>query len=223
VHKNYESMKVEVSAEAGGFLWGGSASGGMATELQQISSEAQAYDMELALEIAAVDINRSWFEPGLMRTPQARMPDYRKGQFSVGSMEQGDGDFDLVPTRIVLARDIAVTNTFSKAELEFMEKHKESFAKAKVTYGGFSLSGGFNKSETTSDTRAGEGGGRCSITMPGPQILGFVCSLNPEYPTEHYVALRFEAMTPLPAEIPDLATLRRGTTSRAAPAGSASQ
>jgi hypothetical protein len=117
-----------------------------------------------------------------------------------------------------------------------MEKHKESFAKAKVTYGGFSLSGGFNKSQTTSDERAGEGGGRCSITMPGPQIMGFVCSLNPEYPTEDYVeagaprilrhALRFETTTFLP-EAPDLAALlkdREASAARRAPrAGSAIQ
>jgi hypothetical protein len=237
VHKSYESMKCEVSVEARGFLWGGSASGGMATELQNISSQAKSYGMELALEVAAVDIDRSWFQPGLMRTPEARMPDYRKGQFSVGSMDHGDGYFDLVPTRIVLARGITLTNTFSKAEHEFMEKHKETFARAKVTYCGFSLSGGFSKSETTSDDSAGEGGGRCSITMPGPQIIGFVCSLNPEYPTEDYVeggapwilrrALRFEAITPLP-EKPDLvALLKDGEASaarRAAPrVGSAIQ
>ena len=92
-----------------------------------ISTENEQ-DISISFKIKTVEIHRPWMETALFDYRAITLASAAAGQWSAGEMSPSNkGSFTLLPTSMVLARDIVVTTTdFSSSTKDVLDQHGSS-------------------------------------------------------------------------------------------------
>lgn len=185
IHKDVSSVSSSFGASFSAGLWGGSASGQYKKDLEKIQNESKIEEFGMQFKVARVDILRDWFNGGLLDYPNVYIRDVPKNGICSGSLTGSkSGSFPLLPTALIIAKEINVYNNFSQSELDFVNESSEWSAHAKVSYGPFSLSNDTKASKQTEDEKkAGfSAEGRIEIGSK-PQIIGIISTvMSPAFP-----------------------------------------
>lgn len=185
VHKDVSSVTSSFSAGFSAGLWGGSASGQYKKDLENVQNESKVEEFGMQFKVARVDILRDWFNGGLLDYPNVYIQDVPKSGICSGSLSSSaDCSFPLLPTALIIAKEINVYNNFSQSESEFVKSATEWSAHAKVSYGPFSLGNDTNYADQTEDEKKGEfsASGRIEIGSR-PQIIGIISTvMSPAFP-----------------------------------------
>lgn len=139
----------------------------------------------MQFKVARVDILRDWFNGGLLDYPNVYIRGVAKNGICSGSLSSDtDCSFPLLPTALIIAKEINVYNNFSEAEQNFINESEEWSAHAKVSYGPFSL-GNDTKSSSLSEDEKNAGfsaAGKIEIGSK-PQIIGIISTvMSPAFP-----------------------------------------
>jgi hypothetical protein len=164
------------SAGASWGLWHASASAQYGSGESHHSCDTTG--LNVSAELLQVPLTRAWIRPevfwsrGWNWSKQAGF-----GPVSDGKTPPG-GLMPLYPTAIILAKNLNVTLDMSN------QKNSSAWSsistQASFGWGPFSISGNYSKSDSSSQsnfTKTGSG-----ISVPGPQIIAFVCEMIPKSP-----------------------------------------
>lgn len=185
VHKDVSSVSSSFSAGFSAGLWGGSASGRYKKDLEKVQAESSVEKFGMRFEIARVDILRDWFNGGLLDYEKVFIPGVSENKICSGSLStSSDCSFPLLPTALILARNITVYNEFSQAEKDYVNQSSEWAAKASVSYGPFSLGNDTKVSDVSEDERNSGFSASAKIEIgKKPQILGIISTvMAPAFP-----------------------------------------
>lgn len=185
VHKDVSSVASSFSAGFSAGLWGGSASGQYKKDLEKVQNESKLEEFGMQFKVARVDILRDWFNGGLLDYPTVYIRGVSKGGICSGSLSSSVGcSFPLLPTALIIAKEINVYNNFSKSEIDFVNESTEWSAHAKVSYGPFSLGNDTKSSDLTEDEKKAGFSAEGKIEIGSkPQIIGIISTvMSPTFP-----------------------------------------
>ena len=67
-------------------------------------------DVKISLKVRTVQISRPWFDPSVLSNINYTINGEKEGSWSTGELSaDNDGWFPLLPTQMIVARDIKVT------------------------------------------------------------------------------------------------------------------
>lgn len=170
-----------VSASWG--LWRVSGSAEYSRETRTSSSDTTG--ISISLELMRATIARNWLDPLVFRAHTWRIArgmslDGRlisRGSFVPG--EEGDGLMPLLPTGVIVARNVVINAQFSHEDQTIVQEALRT--EASVGWGPFAISGHYNQSHS-SDVAHGSASAT-AISNPSPQILGYFCDVLPLCPS----------------------------------------
>ena len=185
MHKDISSVSSSFKAGFSAGLWGGSASGQYKSDLEKVRNESKIEEFGMQFKVARVDIIRDWFNGGLLSYPNVYVEGIQKRGICSGSLSDCEGcSFSLLPTALILAKEINVYNNFSQEEKDYVNKVSEWSAHADVHYGPFSLGNDTSCKDVSEDEKkAGfTANGKIEIGEK-PQIIGVISTvLSPAFP-----------------------------------------
>ncbi|HMF93721.1 MAG TPA: hypothetical protein VKE96_05480 [Vicinamibacterales bacterium] len=163
-------------ASASWGLWHGSASVQYGSGQSNYSCDTTGLDV--SAELLQIPLTRAWIRPevfwsrGWNWSPQSGF-----GPVSDGNTPPG-GLMPLYPTAVILAKNLAVKLDMSN------QKNSSAWSsistQASFGWGPFSISGNYSHSQSSSQksyTQSSSG-----ISVPGPQIIAFICETIPKSP-----------------------------------------
>ncbi len=170
-----------VSANWG--LWRVSASADYSKSTQTSSSDTTG--ISVSMDLMRATIMRTWLDPLVFRAHTWRLgkasPLYSSlisnGSFTPG--EANAGVMPLLPTGILVARNVQIAAQFSHEDQTTIEKALST--SASVGWGPFSIQGHYNQSESSSVSHGSATA--TTIANADPQILGFFCDVLPLSPS----------------------------------------
>jgi hypothetical protein len=162
---------------------GGSGSWG----LWSVSAEVSGHDAEqnyhmdantfgLSAKIAVVQINRPWLNDLLFKMQGWSLTGQDANGISNGTLQNNaKGMLPLIPTALIVARNIEITADWSAED----KKHVESSisTKASVGWGPFAVNGSYKQGSSSDYFSSSFDGG--TLKIPGMQIIGFVNQIVP--------------------------------------------
>lgn len=180
------------SASAGWGLWRGSASASYAD--QQTYASCDTTNLTVNAQLLQVPLSRAWMQAEVFWSRGWKFsPAVGLGLISDGGAPPA-GLMPIVPTAIILAKNVTINLDMTNAA------NSSSFSKfstsASMGWGPFSISGNYSRTDSSASssyTKTGSG-----ITVPGPQIIAFVCELLPKSPNPD-PALKWPAAVAAPA------------------------
>ena len=185
IHKDVSSISSSFHTEFSAGLWGGSASGQYKKDLENVQAESAVEKFGMRFEIARVDIMRDWFNGGLLDYENVFVPGVSANKICSGNLAESDNcSFPLLPTALILARNITVYNDFSQTEQNYLKEASEWAAKASVSYGPFSLGNDTKFSDVSEDEKKAGFSASGKIEFgKKPQILGIISTvMTPAFP-----------------------------------------
>ena len=187
---SYSSLNVGVSLRVKYGMVSVGASSQVGVSTGQSSFSASSTSNSVAFSVAKVAITRPWLDPMLL----AYSPVGVKG-FTPGSWSDGTGfptqaatlKLPLLPTSFIVARDISITSTTVTAASSAFSKATSSDTTLSVSVGPF-FSGSARVQTSSSNSRKHEESSTSSdtLTIPGPQVIGWVCLPLPRFPNTDY-------------------------------------
>lgn len=137
--------------------------------------------LKLSMKVKRALILRPWMDTTVFSAHSWRWPaGHDGGVISYGGPQAGEPPLmPLLPTGILVVRDVNIQIQFSHEDMDRFESHLQ--AGASIGWGPFSLSGSYNeaKKEVTTHATLDSNG----ITIQNPQILGFFCNALPLCPS----------------------------------------
>jgi hypothetical protein len=115
---------------------------------------------QISFQFCRVSLDRPWLKLALLKTRNWWMFGTPAGEYSTGRADANPGMFPLLPTSFIAIRNLRITANWSPDD-------KQSMNRA-ASFGFFDLRGAAVSSN--------------SITMPGMQLIGTVCTLMPLLP-----------------------------------------
>ena len=158
------------------------ASGGADYSKTTSYSKSSTTDISISVELMRVVIDRPWFDPLVLRSRA-----WRWGINNLGAISDGadpstgatpHGDMPLLPTDLVLARNLEISGQFSSEEQRMVRTMLE--VQASVGYGPFSIKGHYGRSSSEESSHATMTG--TTITNPDVQVIGWFCEVLPMVP-----------------------------------------
>lgn len=186
VKSNYDYLRTESHTKKAGasasflglFSFGGSGGYSKHTE----NEERESQNIEISMKVAMIDIVRPWLSTFWMLCRHWFERGQKRGDVSSGDVTNLRNDMllPLIPTRVIVARDIVLTGDWSKETREKMEQ--QITAGASFGYGPFSISGKYEQSDTKEiQTSQFEGN---ALKVQGMQIIGMVSTCPPLSPPD---------------------------------------
>jgi hypothetical protein len=167
---------------AGWGLWNVSASANYKKGEGESSSTTSG--VSISMEIMRASIMRSWLDPLVFQAHTWRFGEgmqtganVSNGTFVPG--EKNDGQLPMLPTGILVARNVQISAQFSHEEQKTVETSLETGGS--VGWGPFSINGHYNQSSNFGFS-AGQMSG-ATIANADPQIIGFLCNVLPLCPS----------------------------------------
>ena len=174
-NSDFESITAGASGSYG--LWSGGGEFEKQDGHQSMSKETS--NLKAKFKYARVTIVRPWLNFLLFGVDGWSTQTYpQPGRLSNGTKNQPNAPFPLLPTSFVAVRDLEISADWGKEDSD--EITKKLSAKANFGWGPFSISGGYAKS-SSSKKFASEFDGT-TLSNPGLQIIGWVCSVVPNSP-----------------------------------------
>lgn len=147
--------------------------------------ESTNIDITLKFEFMRVSIIRPWLRPDVF---SARFWTYRQ-TFGYRQISDGydpgstgptgpAGLMPVLPTHLIIARNVTITANFSADERKFVEETLK--ASGGGGWGPFSIRGSYQTTTTSEDVEGSFDG--TTLRVPNPQIIGFAGTLLPRSP-----------------------------------------
>lgn len=178
LQKSSSSSTVQVNGSAGFFGFG--ARGGGTTHVEVSSEELNK--MSISLDLKRVVLFRDWLYASVFRSHKWKWKDPADSPISLGFFNKAKGVFEgrmpLLPTSLVLVRNVTLSGSWSKDFRETIEKNMS--ASGGWSFGPFSIGGGYANSSRNSNSRVQLSDS--AIVIPDPQILGWYCDILPKSP-----------------------------------------
>lgn len=184
-HKDVSSVSSSFTAGFSAGLWGGSASGQYKKDLEKVQSQSKIEEFGMQFKVARVDLLRSWFNGGLLTYPNVYINGVKEKGICTGTLGGTENcSFPLMPTALILAKEINVYNNFSAEEKDYVKKSTDWSAHAQVHYGPFSLSNDTHCSDISEDEKKEGFSASGKITIgEKPQIIGIISTvMSPAFP-----------------------------------------
>ena len=85
-------------------------------------------DVQISFKVRAVEINRPWLDPSALKIEKWKIPGLAPGAWSTGALDSSNkGSFPLLPTQIIVAKDIKITAAkFSKEIIDTLNTFETS-------------------------------------------------------------------------------------------------
>ena len=173
---DYKSYGGSAGFSLGLFSIGGSA--GHSSQSQHASAETK--DLRISFSYTLVTVRRPWLTYNLLGTKGWNLGNlYGKGKLSNGTKAgQTNSVWPLLPTSFVVVKDVVISATWSKADLDLI-KSKTSGGGG-FAIGPFSIGGSYTSSHSKETYQSSIAGGK--ITVPGVQIIGVISQVVPYGP-----------------------------------------
>jgi len=143
----------------------------------------------IEFELAKVQITRRWFDTTLFFLTPVGVRGVRQFGFSDGNplfTKETDFLFDLLPTHMVIARNIRLSSDTIQQQQSTMQSVETWGSSNSVRLGPF-VAGRSNLNYKNSNTYSRASfTGSGDLEIQGPQIIGWVCSPMPAFPTADF-------------------------------------
>jgi hypothetical protein len=163
------------SASGGWGLWSGSASASYGQGQQNY--ECDTSNLSLSVQLIQLPLTRPWIRPEIFWSRGWRWSNSASGQISDGKTPP-QGLMPLYPTSVILAKNLNIKLDMSNT------KNQSSWSKistsASIGWGPFSVSGNYSSSNSQSSSKFTQTS--TGITVPGTQIIAYVCEVLPLSP-----------------------------------------
>ncbi|MFY0576297.1 hypothetical protein ACN28S_19780 [Cystobacter fuscus] len=139
----------------------------------------ESLDIRVRFKFARVSIRRPWLDTSLFSLGGWATAGRRRNSLSTGSLTGNTGIFPLLPTALILARELQISAAWSPSDVTFI---RERLDQEDLTFGPFALSGQYQRprARTTTVARATFDG--VNISAPGLQVIGRMSQLVPACP-----------------------------------------
>lgn len=143
------------------------------------SIEQGSVDIRVRFKFARIAIRRPWVNTSLFSLSGWSMAGRPRNALSSGSWAKNAGLFPLLPTSMILARDLRISATWSADHAAFI---RERLDRGDLTFGPFTLSGRVShpRGRITGAARSDFDG--VNIDAPGLQVIGWLSELVPACP-----------------------------------------
>ena len=134
-HQTYSQVSAESQASFGGLFYSGSVSGGFSKKEGNTSLSQSGSAVVITFKVRKVVVQRPWLETLLLNYPTIGIKGLGKQSWSTGQLEASSnkGQFPLLPTAFVVAKDVAIS---AKSYSETAEKSFKDVA----SHAGFKVS-----------------------------------------------------------------------------------
>lgn len=139
--------------------------------------------LRVSFKFAKVRIIRPWLNSTLFSLNGWRLPGRRRGDLSTGSSTANDKLFPLIPTDMIVARDVRISAEWGPNDIDRLARFADSLSSRRneeTSLGPFRLSGSYHTSSLFGRSRFRTDGR--SIDIPGLQVMGWVCGIVPMSP-----------------------------------------
>mmetsp|Transcript_407 Transcript_407/g.533 ORF Transcript_407/g.533 Transcript_407/m.533 type:complete len:656 (+) Transcript_407:457-2424(+) len=148
----------------------------------------------LSFELAKVRIERPWWEPVVLRKSPVAIRGFRKHAWSDGLSypnERTQHLFKLLPTSFIVARRIRIRSKSFGDLYNYINQLQDTFTEANMRIGPFVIGKIFSDAEVVQTKQSQQSKfspsfidpDEGSLVIPGPQIIGWTCAVNPAFPT----------------------------------------
>lgn len=163
---------------AGWGLWRVRANSGGSWSSYDSSNETS--NMRISFKFGRVEVRRRWLDPTLFRMRGWRIAGRAAGGLSTGQLDQNEGDFPLLPTTFIVARDIQISGQWGSSDYHYATSTTSHGAS--VGWGPFRCSGSYERTSSTRTFASSFDG--TTISVPGIQIIGFLNRVIPYSPPD---------------------------------------
>ena len=134
--------------------------------------------IRISYRFARVEIRRPWLDPSLLSLGGWSMPGRPKHALSTGTLGDNPGLFSLLPTSMIVARDVQVSAQWSKEAVDQIQTTLSSGGQ--VSFGPFALSGASTRPGAARLLKPSFDG--LTISMPQLQLIGWLNRVVPACP-----------------------------------------
>ncbi len=149
--------------------------GGQSWSREAVSKTTEK--LSVSFKFMRVEIRRRWLDPSLFSLAGWAMPGRPKNALSNGALTANPGLLPVIPTSMIVVRDVKISAQWSHEDKSMIQ---EGVAGEEVAFGPFPLGGLYKQRGLQKQLKSQFDG--TTITVPGLQILGFICSLVPACP-----------------------------------------
>ena len=105
-----------------------SVSGGYSQDDGSSSLTGEESDLKISFKVRKVTIQRPWMDPAILQYPIIGIKGVESGAWSSGQLDESNkGSFPLLPTAMIIAKDVVVSST------KFSESLKKSFSDKSIS------------------------------------------------------------------------------------------
>jgi len=176
INENSHFSSYSGGAGASFGLW--SVGGGSSGSFQHQDMSSDTSNLTVSFKMGRVELRRRWFRDNLFSLSGWQTAGRRPGGYSNGALAGNDGYFPLIPTGMLVARDVTISGVWGHRDSQLAASTQTS--SASVGWGPFSCSGSYTTSSSSSTYRSTFDG--TTLKVPGVQILGFLCEIIPFSP-----------------------------------------
>lgn len=141
--------------------------------------DGASMDLRVHFEFARVAVRRPWLDPSLFSLGGWAMAGRHRHDLSTGSLTGNPGIFPLLPSSIILARNLEISATWSRADSSFI---RERLGRQDLTFGPFALAGSYRRPRAQASTNTSASFDGVNISAPGLQVIGWMSKLVPACP-----------------------------------------
>ncbi|WP_434390281.1 hypothetical protein [Melittangium boletus] len=156
-------------------LWGYQAQG----RLLRRPVALESLDLRVQFKFARVALRRPWLDASLFSLGGWAMAGRPRLALSTGSLTGNTGIFPLLPTALIVARELRISAAWSQADVTFI---RERLQQKDLTFGPFALSGQFQRPRARAPTLARATFDGVTLSAPDLQAIGQMSQLIPACP-----------------------------------------
>lgn len=134
---------------------------------------------QIKFKYCMVAIQRPWLDFQLFNIPGWKIQGLSRAYYSTGTLTNNNGVLPLLPTGIIIGRDIQITAQWSEADRRIIEKAETG--SQMVSFGQFALSGFISGSQAKTFASKLDNN---TISVPALHVVGWVSSLVPLSPQD---------------------------------------
>jgi len=191
----FSTMSSESSFRVGWGWFSASGSTSSSSTSQSSSSATVSESSSLEFSLARVLITRPWLDTSMLSFYPVAIRNLAINGWSDGAISPAKGQtqfkFKLLPVAMLVARNILVSNMKDEQSQDFVAASSSSSSSLRVSYGPF-FSGSTSTSSANSnrDYKEKSNYSAGSLSIRGPQIIGWVCTPVPPFPTSDESGVR---------------------------------
>jgi hypothetical protein len=147
--------------------------------LRRETLSAQTKRIRIRFKYARVGVRRPWLDASLFSLANWSMAGRTRHQLSTGSLSRNEGLFPLLPTALIVARDLELSGEWAT---EDAIRIRSTLDRNEILgFGPFALAGRFKLPQRTTKTIKSSFDG-IKISAPGLQVIGCLSTLVPACP-----------------------------------------